>query len=167
MSIVALQFDPGFNHFNMGSRSSFAWPGMQHPPVQINLAQTWFANNSRCRPRVFAQRPIWRGPRPLRFRGQPEPSLSLALQQQQPDEDATRAARAEEATRPGPPRLQARSTSSPRQQPIFTWWPLRGRITTALDQRGLHHKQRRLRDNFGALQHANLYHCAGQYLFAD
>lgn len=28
MSTAALQFDPGFSHFNMGSRSSFAWPGM-------------------------------------------------------------------------------------------------------------------------------------------
>lgn len=28
MSTAALHFDPGFNHFSMGSRSSFAWPGM-------------------------------------------------------------------------------------------------------------------------------------------
>lgn len=28
MSTAALQFDPGFSHFSMGSRSSFAWPGM-------------------------------------------------------------------------------------------------------------------------------------------
>ncbi|ROW01443.1 hypothetical protein VPNG_07587 [Cytospora leucostoma] len=26
MSTAALQFDPGFSHFNMGTRSSFAWP---------------------------------------------------------------------------------------------------------------------------------------------
>lgn len=31
MSTAALHFDPGFNHFNMGSRSSFAWPGMCKP----------------------------------------------------------------------------------------------------------------------------------------
>lgn len=31
MSTAALHFDPGFNHFNMGSRSSFAWPGMCQP----------------------------------------------------------------------------------------------------------------------------------------
>lgn len=31
MSTAALHFDPGFNHFNMGSRSSFAWPGMFQP----------------------------------------------------------------------------------------------------------------------------------------
>ena len=26
-STAAIQFDPGFNHFSMGSRSSFTWPG--------------------------------------------------------------------------------------------------------------------------------------------
>ncbi|POS72703.1 hypothetical protein DHEL01_v208905 [Diaporthe helianthi] len=31
MSTAALHFDPGFNHFSMGSRSSFAWPGMCRP----------------------------------------------------------------------------------------------------------------------------------------
>lgn len=31
MSTAALHFDPGFNHFSMGSRSSFAWPGMCKP----------------------------------------------------------------------------------------------------------------------------------------
>jgi hypothetical protein len=31
MSAAALHFDPGFNHFSMGSRSSFAWPGMCKP----------------------------------------------------------------------------------------------------------------------------------------
>lgn len=33
MSTAALQFDPGFSHFNMGGRSSFAWPGRCFPSL--------------------------------------------------------------------------------------------------------------------------------------
>lgn len=32
MSAAALQYDPGFNHFHMGGRTSFAWSGMWTSP---------------------------------------------------------------------------------------------------------------------------------------
>ncbi|KAJ0114331.1 hypothetical protein N8I77_003286 [Diaporthe amygdali] len=37
MSTAALHFDPGFNHFSMGSRSSFAWPDVVLEPTNGGL----------------------------------------------------------------------------------------------------------------------------------
>lgn len=42
MSTATLQFDPGFSHFNMGSRSSFAWPGRWTPRYK-----TWQQKSTR------------------------------------------------------------------------------------------------------------------------
>ncbi|PSR88936.1 hypothetical protein BD289DRAFT_460289 [Coniella lustricola] len=38
MSTAALHYDPGFNHFNMGGRTSFAWPDVVLEPIHHGFA---------------------------------------------------------------------------------------------------------------------------------
>lgn len=150
MSTAALHFDPGFNHFNMGGRSSFAWPGM----LALENLITWsfpFPNSGRCRPRAYP--PRHDGPRYWLlqpFRSQPQPSVSPPLPRQQPPQDVGRAAGTQEATRPSAPRLQARSTSAKGWQSLFPGWTIRRRRITSFDQRRLHFNQR-------PVQHAYLH----------
>lgn len=127
----------------MGGRTSFAWPGTLSVEALPSSLAILLANPARRRPRVHTPRPD--GPRywllqPLRSK--PQPAISPPLPRQQPAQDVGRAVRTQEATRPGPPGLEARSTSAKGRQPFFPGRTVRRcRFTTLHQRRLLHHEQ--------------------------